>query len=152
MRAPRDPTKDLIMRWDRLGESGQGSIWLLEVRGYYPDGSNGNRHAREICDFVSKLVGSTDPTAILFDFSDLRYRWGDALGGALVCAMFDGREESGRPRVVSVVAQGRTLRAMNSLIELSQSEDFRIELFENRETALLQIEKRLAGEDMVGPG
>ena len=102
MRRGTDPARDITVSWRRIGESTSGSIYAIKARGHYPQGSQGFPHSEEIRKRGSKLIEQEDPAAILFDFSELKYRWGDSIAGALISLMVQGRQETGDLRVVSI--------------------------------------------------
>lgn len=66
--------------YSRLWESAYGPVVTISFRGFYPQGSLGNLHAELIRAYVSRVVGRVGPAAVLFDLTDLEYKWGDAIG------------------------------------------------------------------------
>lgn len=58
------------------------SIAVLAASGEYGYGSRGNPDARALRIAVAAAIAEVDPDALVLDFRELSYEWGDALLGA----------------------------------------------------------------------
>ncbi len=104
-----------------LEQTPRGSIAAISFCGLYPLGSLGNEHAREMRESLAKLVGETNPAAVLIDFTDLEYEWGDG-----ICELVRPLRTTSktlRPgchlatRPFCLVATGKTAEALAPLVE-----------------------------------
>lgn len=55
----------------------------MKFIGTYGYGSGGNGDARYMTAMTRAAIEYCDPDALIFDFSELRYEWGDMLGAVL---------------------------------------------------------------------
>jgi hypothetical protein len=84
----------------------------VDYDGEYPSGSAGNECAGEMVTYLRSVLSTTDAAAVIFDFRDLYYTWGDAIGG-LAWAL-QKRATGFRPS--AIVATGDTARALEPLL------------------------------------
>jgi hypothetical protein len=56
---------------------------VMKFIGTYGYGSSGNGDARYMIAVTKAAIEYSDPDALIFDFSQLRYAWGDMLGAVL---------------------------------------------------------------------
>lgn len=97
---------------ERIAQHQNGPILAVAFAGEYPAGSEGNECAGEMVTYLRSVLSATDAAAVLFDFRDLDYTWGDAIGG-LAWAL---RESATRFRPSAIVATGGTARALEPLL------------------------------------
>ncbi len=64
----------------RIGSDGDGKkILVVSFQGEYRPGSAGNSDAAFMCGASAAGVNALSPYAVIFDFSKLKYVWGDML-------------------------------------------------------------------------
>lgn len=64
----------------RIGSRGDGKeILIVSFQGEYRPGSAGNSDAAFMCGATAAGVNALSPYAVIFDFSKLKYVWGDML-------------------------------------------------------------------------
>ena len=78
----------------RLAGHGFDKILIVAFEGQYGVGSTGNDDARFMYAMATAGVTATEPRAVIFDFSKLRYQWGDMLETVYDAAprLHDGRQ------------------------------------------------------------
>lgn len=94
-----------------------GPIAVISFSGDYPPGSAGNEMAREMKAVVTAAVNKFHPSAVVFDLSELNYRWGDAISGIFWALLQDTREFLPS----CVVATDPTHRGLMRLIAVSRA-------------------------------
>ena len=111
----------LLKSWaECLEQTPRGSIVAISFSGQYPLGSLGNEHAREMRESLAKLVGETNPAAVLIYFTDFGYEWGDGICELILPlrtssnTLRPGCHFSARP--FCFVATGKTADALTPLV------------------------------------
>ena len=97
-----------------LVKTERGSIIQISFSGDYPPGSAANDVARAMETAVTKALREFAPVAVIFDLSNLRYVWGDA-----ICTIFMPLRKRTRDfdfLPSCVVAQGETRKALTRLM------------------------------------
>jgi len=97
---------------ERVAQHKAGPIVAVAFAGNYPPGSLGNDCALQMISYLRSVLTKTNPVAVLFDFRELQYVWGDAIGGLAHELLL--RSASFRPSVI--VATGRTARSLEPLL------------------------------------
>lgn len=59
--------------------SSEASVLVVSFRGEYPDGSRGHQHGAYIAYTVMCGLHAFSPDALVLDFRELNYRWGNSL-------------------------------------------------------------------------
>ena len=98
---------------EQVAQHAAGPILAVSFAEKYPQGSQGNGSAAEMVSYLRSVLAATNAAAVLFDFRDLQYTWGDAIGG-LAWVLLRERPEHVRPS--AIVAHGRTARALAPLL------------------------------------
>jgi hypothetical protein len=75
-----------------LDSTENGPIVLVSFSGDYPHGSAGDKIALKMKAVVRAAVKKFHPSAVVFDLSELNYRWGDAISGIFWALLRDERE------------------------------------------------------------
>ena len=88
-----------------------GPILCVAFAGEYPPGSAGNSCAAEMIAYTRSVLAGADASAVLFDLRNLRYVWGDAIGGL---ALLLQKNVVFRPS--AIVASGGTAHALEPLL------------------------------------
>lgn len=124
-----------------LEKTGAGSIILIAFSGDYPPGSAGNETAQQMKTDVINAVAEFSPMAVVFDLSELKYVWGDAITG-----IFLALRRSSRDFLLSaVVARGETRKALMDLLSQSRLLSvFNIDFFDGLDQALRHLNERLS--------
>ena len=78
-----------------------GPILCVAFAGEYPPGSAGNSCAAEMIAYTRSVLAGADASAVLFDLRNLRYVWGDAIGGLALLL-----KKNGVFRPSAIVASG----------------------------------------------
>jgi serine/threonine protein kinase len=125
---------------ERVCESPQGPVVAVSFRGFYPPGSLGNEHARQMRDYLAAVVAEAEPAAALLDLTALDYESGDALGGLALPL----RKGATGCLPFCIVATGRTAEAVRPLV----SPNWLLgvlggKLFETRQEAVAYLAARL---------
>ena len=130
---------------------GPDTMASIQVRGEYPAGSEGNEHGNAITAFVRKVVRESEAKALLLDFSELRYEYGDAIGSAFVHPSPQGQSEV-EFLPCAVVASGRTKKSLISLlIDFGRIDSYvSLAFFEHPEEAATHL-RAAAGSLSVPP-
>jgi len=126
----------------RLLETDRGLVVEVVFRGRYLLGSEGNPQAYQMKAFTSEVVSREHPIAVLFNMTDLRYQWGDAIG-SIAFPLLNVGTNSFKP--ACVVAKGRTARALEWFF--TDRAIFGIagfKLFSDSEQALRFLKNRIA--------
>jgi hypothetical protein len=106
--------QELSCAFRRLLETERGSVVEIAFRGRYPIGSDGNSHGSKMTAYTADVVKWERPATVLFNLTELRYEWGDAIGG-IALPFLDRDTSSFTP--ACVVAKGKTARALQWLFE-----------------------------------
>lgn len=105
--------KTCAMHAERLERTAHGNIMMIAFGGAYPLGSYGNEVAASMKKFVSEVIASDDPAAVLFNLTKLDYEWGDAIMGIVMPLV--RADQSIRPSCVH--ATGNTAQALVPMFE-----------------------------------
>jgi len=96
----------------RIAEHPGGPLIAVAFAGEYPPGSSGNEFARDMVSYLESTLGATNAAAVLFDFRNLDYTFGDA-----ICALARPlRLATSRLRPSAIVASGPTAHALEPLL------------------------------------
>jgi len=138
---------DFRMEWHVV--DGSKGIVSVEIRGDYPPGSEGNEHGSAISNYVRTVVKDSHARAVLLDFRELRYRFGDVIGAAFV---HPRRQVQGKTTFLpcAVAASGRTKKSLVSLLTDFGSIDSFVSLafFDNREDALAHLQDAVNSQNL----
>lgn len=91
-----------------LVKTERGVILEITFAGHLGEGSRDNLDANEMKAYVTAVVENDRPIAIVFNLTDLRYDFGDAIGGIAVPLIL--KRKSAIP--ACFVANGETARAL----------------------------------------
>lgn len=128
-----------ICSWEKIADHRRGPIVAIAFRGEYPPGSDGNDFAGAMVEATRAAIGDMKPAALIFDFRELAYSFGDAIG-ALTGPLIDGD----RFRPAAFVAEGRTARSLEPLLASNFPLGVAgVKLFSNRDEALAWVEQAL---------
>jgi hypothetical protein len=96
----------------RIAKHREGPVVAVAFAGKYPPGSGGNECARDMVSHLSSVVGETSAAAVLLDFRNLDYTYGDAICG--LARPLRWTESRFRPS--AIVATGATAEALEPLL------------------------------------
>jgi len=97
----------------------------------------------KIREYLQEKIRELKPEAILLDFLNYKYDWGNEIMGPILLASLD--PNSTRIRPCSVLAMGRTAKALKSLlVEGNVDKILNIKLFSEKKEALEHLKKGLA--------
>jgi hypothetical protein len=124
-----------------LEKTEAGSIILIASYGDYPPGSVGNEAAQQMKTDVTNAVAEFSPVAVVFDLSELKYVWGDAIAG-----IFWALRRSSHDFLLSaVVARGETRKALMDLLTQTRVLNiFHTDFFDGIDQALGYLDKLLS--------
>jgi hypothetical protein len=91
----------------------RGLIVEIAFSGRFGLGYEGNLHANEMKAYVTEVVKTNVPVAVLFNLTSMHYEFGDAIGGIAVPLFI--RKKSFIP--ACVVAREETARALQCFFE-----------------------------------
>jgi hypothetical protein len=127
-----------------LDKSAAGSIVLISFSGDYPPGSEGNGMAQKMKEVVTAAVKKYRPTAVVFDLSELHYRWGDAISGVFWALLQDDQEMLPS----CVIAADPTRKGLMRLITASRAPIlFNTKFTADLDEALAHLASRLRRSD-----
>ena len=89
-------------------------ILRLSFAGHYPPGSKGNATSVAIFDYIIQARKGYSPTALILDFTEMDYVWGDGIGGMLMAIKRQDRLQ-GLNCPTCLVASGQTAQALDNL-------------------------------------
>ena len=90
-------------------------VLRLYCSGYYPPGSAGNSHARQIYETGAEAFLATDADAVLLDFRHLDYIWGDDLCMAFDIPLHESVRRDDCP--IAIIVGPKCEEALKTLIE-----------------------------------
>jgi len=123
-----------------LDDVSQGVILKFEFRGIH---DHGCPHNKEIVEYLEKEVEKYKPDAILLDFLQYQYKFGNELMNVILTPVFNPEKESIRPG--AIIAKEKTKDSIQSLIyESMMHKVLNIAILENNEEALEHIKKELS--------
>ncbi len=120
------------------------SVLVVTFAGEYPDGSLGNKRADYMKAVAVYGLASFDPDAVVLDFRDLSYRWGNSLLGVfqVISQFCDQEREPDEPYFpVAIAASEKCMPGLSSLLvpaDMDKPEN----LFENLDAAILYARKK----------
>lgn len=91
-----------------LFDSSHGVVLALEFKGIYAPGISGNNHAELMRRHTAEAVAEYSPAAVMFDLTEPRYTWGDAIGRTALPLT----KEATVPIPAGIIAWGRNARAL----------------------------------------
>jgi hypothetical protein len=97
----------------KLPSAGHQDALVMKFTGVYGYGSGGNGDAEYMTAVTRAAVSFTDPFALIFDFSQLSYEWGDMMGQVLFSRQ-DGWENDEMP--IAIVVSDLCEPAIESLL------------------------------------
>lgn len=119
----------------------RGLIVEITLSGCFGDGSQGNQDANEMRAYVTAVVESDRPIAVLFNLSNLRYEFGDAIGG--IAAPLIAKRKSVIP--ACFVANGKTAQALQWFFNKNMIFDvFGFKLLPEHEQGLAFLRERIS--------
>jgi len=99
-------------------------------------------HRDEILDYLREEMRERKPSAILINFLNYQYSWGNELFGPIFEISWDS--ENSRTRVCSIIASGKTAESVKNLLTNSNTLGvLDITLFDEKEKALDHLKSRL---------
>lgn len=123
-----------------LDEDSHGVILEFEFRGIH---DHMWPHGKEIVEFLKKEMDKYKPDAILLDFSQYQYTFGNELMSVILTPAINSGKKSIRP--CAIIAEGPTKNSIESLIDESMIQRvFNIVIFKSKEKALEHIKKELS--------
>jgi hypothetical protein len=109
--------KKITIRTEILEETERGAILEIAFKGIH---DHNWPHGRKIISFVTEEILRIKPSAVLFNFLEYRYDFGNEIADPIMAACF-GREHHA-PLPFAIVAQGITSRSLKSLFRFSKLE------------------------------
>lgn len=94
--------------WERLPPYVLPPVIAVSFGGILPPGSEGNRFAKAMADFLSAALSATNAAGVVIDLTGLSYEWGDGIGGLAMPFLGSGR-------AAAIVATGATAEALRPL-------------------------------------
>lgn len=119
-------------------------VLVVSFSGEYPDGSLGNQHADYMKAITVYGLVSFDPDAIVLDFRDLSYRWGNSIFGVFqaISQMCDQEREPDEPCFpVAIAASEKCMAGLSSLLVPADA-DRPENLFDDLDKAILHARKK----------
>jgi hypothetical protein len=132
--------QNLELKATLLKDVSHGVILEFEFRGIH---DHMWPHGKEILEYLKKETDKHKPDAILLDFSQYQYTFGNELMGVIFTPAFNSGKKSIRP--CAIIAEGPTKNSIESLIDESMMQKvLNISIFTNNEEALEHINKELS--------
>lgn len=129
--------RDIAIDFNILSKSPQGVILEIEFRGIH---NHSWPHGKEIYDYLEEVVDKHKPDAILFNFLQYQYTFGNELMGTILIPICNFKQKSIRPGVI--VADGPTKNSIQSLIDESMIQKvFNIVVLSNKVEALEHVKR-----------
>lgn len=123
-----------------LDDVSQGVILKFEFLGIH---DHMWPYGKEVVEYLKKEVDKHKPDAILLDFSQYQYKFGNELMDVILTPAINSEKENIRPG--AIIAQGKTKDSIQSLIyESMMHKVLNIAILENNEEALEHIKKELS--------
>ncbi|HEY3900215.1 MAG TPA: hypothetical protein VGM54_16520 [Chthoniobacter sp.] len=139
LKRPMQMHSPLMITYDLAVLPSGVRVLRLHCSGYYPPGSAGTSHALQIYKTGAEALLVTDADAVLLDFTQLDYVWGDDL-----CLAFDipSHESIGRDDCPTAVVVGPKCEdALKTLIEDGGGNWEEANLFWDEPSALERISR-----------
>jgi len=108
MKFERDITIDVNV----LEQDPRGTILEIKFIGIH---DHSWPHGKEIYDFLETVVDKYKPDAVLFDYLQYQYSYGNELGATILIPIMDFKQKSLRP--CAIIAEGPTKNSIQSLID-----------------------------------
>ena len=89
-------------------------ILRFSFAGQYPPGSKGHATSVAIFDYILQVRDRYSPTALILDFTELDYVWGDDIGGMLMAIKRQDRLQN-VSCPTCLVASGQTAQSLDNL-------------------------------------
>ncbi len=105
----------LAIRARVLEETGRGAILEISFHGAH---DHNWPHGGEIRTFVTAEVRNIRPAAIVFEFAEYRYEFGNEIADPILAAVIACGPSACPP--IAIVAKGNTSKALQSLLEASK--------------------------------
>jgi hypothetical protein len=122
-----------------LDEVSQGVILEFEFHGIH---DHMWPYGKEVVEYLKKEVDKYKPDAILLDFSQYQYTFGNELMNVILTPAINSEKESIRPG--AIIAKGKTKDSIQSLIDESMMRKvLNITILSNTVEALEHIKKEL---------
>ena len=118
-------------------------VLIVSISGISPDGSRGRDQARFMAIKAMEGMIAFDPDAIIFDFSDLHYRWGNSILGIFqnISIFKDSENEEFEPPFPQIIVVGPASRdGILSLLGISDEKESNT-VFNNLNDAIAQAAK-----------
>ncbi len=120
-------------------------VLMVSFYGEYPDGSLGKKHATYISDKVFSGFINFDPEAIILDFRELKYSWGNSLLAVFqnIAQFKDAENEEGEPNFpVIILTSEKSKNGLLSLLTPATSNEIPDYFFEDEQKAIKSAEER----------
>jgi hypothetical protein len=120
-------------------------VLVVSFYGEYPNGSKGKKHATFISDKVISGLINFDPDAIILDFRELHYSWGNSLLGVFqnISQFKDAGNEEGEPEFPAIILTSeKSKNGLLSLLTPATSKEIPDFIFEDEKDALKSAEER----------
>jgi hypothetical protein len=116
-------------------------VLVVSFYGEYPNGSQGKKHATYISDKVISGLINFDPEAIILDFRELDYSWGNSLLGAFqdIQQFKDAGNEEEDPEFPIIMLTSKN--GLLSLLTPATSNETPEYIFEDENEALKKAEE-----------
>lgn len=114
---------------------------IMTFKGHYGHGSGGNRDARYMTAMTRAAVEFSAPDALVFDFSELAYVWGDMMEAVLGAGQ-DRWDDEGLP--LAVVVSDRCEPGLRSLLADEREASGVEMLHRSLDAAIWHVDDRLA--------
>ena len=100
-------------------------VLVISFRGAYPDGSLGNRHGGYIAHAGLCGVHAFSPEALVLDFRELHYRWGNTMLAVFqdVSQFMDADLAAGGYRFPIVVVASEKSSGLHTLLRAPEADD-----------------------------
>ena len=122
----------------------RGLVVEVAFAGRFGDGSQSNSDASEMKAHVETVVKNDRPIAVLFNLTNLRYEFGDAIGAIAVPLIVE--KKSWIP--ACFIASGKTAHALQWFFEKNMLFGFAgFKLFQDREQGLAFLSQRISAQD-----
>jgi hypothetical protein len=120
----------------------QGPILRVAFSGVHRDGVG-----QLVGDYVAEALERHQPAAVVLDFLNFKYRFGNDIGG--IAMAFVRRDSDGKAgiRPTAIVATGRTAKSLMSLLQPTRLlDDFAVRFFLDVSSAVEHLRVRLESE------
>jgi len=125
-----------------LAIEGYSRSIVISFSGIYPPGSSGNEFAKAMREAVAKALDTFVPDAIILDFLDLEYSWGDGIVSQVLMPLYRLYSKEGKHVACCIIARDGTRMALEGLMKNTLLEILGVEIFEELSVAVQHLADR----------